>query len=80
MARERKGLRFEVLKKPVDDGFFVFDWELVGAESVTVAVSPRSFKTEREARSDVAAAKKRFKASGMVKVLTIDVDGETVLA
>lgn len=67
-------------KRPVDDGSFVFDWHLIGAGDTSVAVSPEEYNTEKEARSAVAAAKKRFKASGMVKVLTVDVESDTVIS
>lgn len=67
---ERKGLRFEILQDYSLESLY---WQLVGADG-PVCESHQTFETEAEARSDIAAARKRMKACQYAKVLVITDD------
>lgn len=64
---ERKGLRFEIFQDYSIDKVY---WQLVGADG-PVCESHKTFDDEAEARSDIAAARKRMKACQYAKVLVI---------
>jgi hypothetical protein len=45
-------------------------WQLVKKEDGVVCASGRTFTTEKEARSNIAAAKKTMRGAGRSKVVT----------
>lgn len=65
-------MHFQITEYPhvgVLDGKSSFMWSLEKADG-PVAVSPSEFDTEKEARSQIAAAKKSMRAAGRCKVLS----------
>lgn len=56
-------------------GIDVWSWKLIKADGEVIAVGPRSYDTEAEARSHIAQAKKSMKGAMRCKVVTVDDTG-----
>lgn len=51
----------------------LFSWTLMKTDGECVAMAAKVFDSEREARSDIAAAKKSMRAAGRCKVFSPEI-------
>lgn len=60
------------LRVPNDRTLDKFSWTLDRADGSVVCAGGREFDSEKEARSDIAQAKKSMKGATRCKVVTVD--------